>query len=140
MIAFGISWGPIPWSMPAEIFPSSLRSKGTAFSQACQWFFNFVIGLVTPPMIQNIGYGTYVFFSVFCVLSFLWSWFFAPETKQKSLEEMDAVFGDHMGQRDEEIQAAIRQEFVGEKSEVGLEASSKRDEKSSRSEAFVESV
>ena len=40
MIAFGISWGPIPWSMPAEIFPSSLRSKGTAFSQASQWFFS----------------------------------------------------------------------------------------------------
>lgn len=148
MIAFGISWGPIPWSMPAEIFPSSLRSKGTAFSQACQWFFNFVIGLVTPPMIQNISYGTYIFFAVFCVLSFFWSWLLAPETKQRTLEEMDHVFGDHAGEADEEMKENIRSEIMGQgqKSHVGVHGSSSDGsrennglaEKARESEAFVE--
>lgn len=32
MLAFGASWGPVPWAMPAEIFPSSLRAKGVAIS------------------------------------------------------------------------------------------------------------
>lgn len=140
MIAFGISWGPIPWSMPAEIFPSSLRSKGTAFSQACQWFFNFVIGLVTPPMIQDIGYGTYVFFSVFCVLSFFWSWFLAPETKQRSLEEMDAVFNDHAGEEDERNKALIRQSLQSGGYKETREADGGSDTKGEWTHAAVSSV
>jgi MFS family permease len=32
MISFGASWGPVPWALPAEIFPSSLRAKGVAIS------------------------------------------------------------------------------------------------------------
>ena len=43
MLVFGASWGPVPWSMPAEIFPSSLRSKGVALSTCSNWWNNFVI-------------------------------------------------------------------------------------------------
>ena len=44
MLAFGASWGPVPWAMPAEIFPgSSLRSKGMALSTASNWLNNFII-------------------------------------------------------------------------------------------------
>ena len=112
--------------MPAEIFPSSLRAKGTAFSQATQWFWNFVIGLVTPPMIQKIGYGTYVFFAVFCLLSGIWSWLLCPETMHRTLEEMDAVFGDHMGERDEkrkvELRVQLAQKVGDERAGAGQDA------------------
>ena len=43
MVAFGCSWGPVPWAMPAEIFPSSLRAKGVALSTCSNWFNNFII-------------------------------------------------------------------------------------------------
>jgi MFS family permease len=43
MFAFGATWGPVPWAMPAEIFPSSLRAKGVALSTCSNWFNNFVI-------------------------------------------------------------------------------------------------
>lgn len=112
MFAFGISWGPISWAMPAEIFPSALRAKGTAFSQAMQWLFNFIIGLVTPPMILNIGYGTYVFFAIFCLLSFVWAIFLCPETSHKTLEEMDEVFKDHSGRQEVERKQSLRAELV----------------------------
>lgn len=39
MVVFGLSWGPVPWAMPAEIFPSSLRAKGVALSTLSNWFF-----------------------------------------------------------------------------------------------------
>lgn len=55
---------------------------------------NFIIGLVTPDMLEKIGYGTYLFFAVFALLAFAFTWIVLPETKGRSLEEMDAVFGD----------------------------------------------
>ncbi|KAK5113503.1 hypothetical protein LTR62_003372 [Meristemomyces frigidus] len=94
MAAFGASWGPVPWAMPAEIFPSSLRAKGVALSTCSNWLNNFIIGLVTPPLVETTGYGAYVFFAIFCLLSLVWTFIFVPETKGRSLEEMDRVFGD----------------------------------------------
>lgn len=43
MIAFGASWGPVPWALPSEIFPSSLRAKGVALSTCSNWLNNFII-------------------------------------------------------------------------------------------------
>jgi hypothetical protein len=45
-------------------------------------------------MLETIGYGTYLFFAGFALLAFFFTWFLIPETKGKSLEEMDAVFKD----------------------------------------------
>lgn len=100
MISFGASWGPVPWAMPAEIFPSSLRAKGVAISTCSNWLNNFIIGLVTPPLVQNTGFGAYIFLAVFCLLSFVWVWFFLLETNGKTLERMDEVFGDRANTED----------------------------------------
>lgn len=45
-------------------------------------------------MLEKIGFGTYIFFAGFAVLAGVFTWFFVPETRGRSLEEMDAVFGD----------------------------------------------
>ncbi|KXL42933.1 hypothetical protein M433DRAFT_59012 [Acidomyces richmondensis BFW] len=94
MLSFGASWGPVPWALPSEIFPSSLRAKGVALSTCSNWFNNFIIGLITPPLVENTGYGAYVFFAVFCLLSLIWTAIFVPETKGRTLEQMDHVFRD----------------------------------------------
>lgn len=43
MLSFGATWGPVPWAMPSEIFPSSLRAKGVALSTCSNWLNNFII-------------------------------------------------------------------------------------------------
>lgn len=43
MFSFGATWGPVPWAMPSEIFPSSLRAKGVALSTCSNWLNNFII-------------------------------------------------------------------------------------------------
>ncbi|KAI9745197.1 MAG: hypothetical protein M1818_001475 [Claussenomyces sp. TS43310] len=101
MIAFGATWGPVPWAMPAEIFPSSLRAKGIALSTVSNWLNNFIIGLITPPLVENTNWGAYVFFAVFCVFSGIWTWIFVRETNGRTLEEMDIVFGDLASVEDE---------------------------------------
>lgn len=100
MVFFGIGWGPVPWSMPAEVHSSSYRAKGVALATCSNWLNNFIIGLVTPPLVQNTGYGAFIFFGVFSVLSGLWTWFIAPETKGKTLEQMDRAFHSHTAQAD----------------------------------------
>lgn len=97
--------------MPAEIFPSSLRAKGVAYATMSNWLNNFIVGLITPPLVQNTGYGIYVFFCIFCILSFVWSSFFVPETNGRALEEMDYVFNDNMGAAEQAQRARIEAEI-----------------------------
>ncbi|KAF5878399.1 putative proliferating cell nuclear antigen protein [Botrytis fragariae] len=65
MVIFGASWGPVPWAMPSEIFRSDLRAKGVALSTCSNWLNNFIIGLITPPLVIYTNWGAYVFFAVF---------------------------------------------------------------------------
>ncbi|TGO31160.1 hypothetical protein BPAE_0001g00540 [Botrytis paeoniae] len=64
MVVFGASWGPVPWAMPSEIFRSDLRAKGVALSTCSNWLNNFIIGLITPPLVVYANWGAYVFFAV----------------------------------------------------------------------------
>jgi MFS family permease len=93
-INFSYSWAPIGWVLPSEIYNIGNRSKAMSLTTSSTWMCNFIIGLVTPDMLETIGYGTYIFFAAFALIAFFFTWFFIPETKGKSLEEMDAVFGD----------------------------------------------
>ncbi|KAF4918746.1 MFS glucose transporter mfs1 [Colletotrichum viniferum] len=109
MLSFGLSWGPIPWALPSEVFPSSLQAKGVAISTCGSWLWNFIIGLITPPLIKGTGFGTYVFFATFCLGSLLWTYFCVPETNGRTLEEMDKVFHDRTGASDIEKKHQILQ-------------------------------
>ncbi|KAF4918204.1 MFS glucose transporter mfs1 [Colletotrichum viniferum] len=93
-INFSYSFAPIGWVLPSEIFNLGNRSKAMAITTSATWMCNFVIGLVTPDMLEKIGYGTYFFFAAFALIAFVMTYFFVPETRGKSLEEMDLVFGD----------------------------------------------
>ncbi|CAI7595473.1 hypothetical protein PCG10_004153 [Penicillium crustosum] len=112
MLAFGATWGPIPWAMPSEIFPSSLRAKGVALSTCSNWLNNFIIGLITPPLVQDTGYGAYIFFAVFCLLAGVWTYFFVPETKGRTLEQMDHVFKDNSSEEEKAKRRVIEAELI----------------------------
>lgn len=93
-VNFAYSLGPVGWVLPSEIFNLSNRSKAMAITCSATWMSNFIIGLVTPDMLDNLKWGTYLFFAVFCVIAVAFTYFFVPETRGKSLEDMDIVFGD----------------------------------------------
>lgn len=54
-------------------------------------------------MLEHWQWGTYIFFAVFLMAGIVWVWFFLPETKNTTLEEMDRVFGSHSGEQDAEL-------------------------------------
>ncbi|RHZ55293.1 hypothetical protein CDV55_102545 [Aspergillus turcosus] len=112
VIHFGYSWGPCAWIIIAEIWPLSVRAKGTALGASANWMNNFIVGQVTPDMLQNIKYGTYIFFGIITFLGAGFIAFMVPETKQLSLEEMDVIFGSEgTAISDYERQAEISREI-----------------------------
>ncbi|KAG2017805.1 sugar transporter [Coprinopsis cinerea AmutBmut pab1-1] len=92
-IGFGYSWGPCAWILVAEIWPLSVRGKGLSIAASSNWMNNFIVGQVTPTMLEHLRFGTFIFFGAFSLLGGLFIWFFVPETKGLTLEEMDDVFG-----------------------------------------------
>ncbi|CAE7095715.1 unnamed protein product [Rhizoctonia solani] len=92
-VAFCMSWNGISWIICSEIFPLGVRALGQTITSATQWLWQFVVARSTPYMIQNIGYGTYLFFGSCMILMIPWTYFILPETKGISLEDMDRLFG-----------------------------------------------
>ena len=88
-MSFNISWGPTTWIYIGEIFPNRLREAGVAIGTATQWLFNFVFSQVTPHAVENLGWKTFVMFTVFNWALVVFVWFFIKETKGRSLEEME---------------------------------------------------
>ncbi|KAI5980448.1 hypothetical protein EDD15DRAFT_2448942 [Pisolithus albus] len=104
------SWAPIGWVLTSEVFPLYLRSTGISITTSCTWMSNFIIGLVSPRMLANIAHGgTCFFFAAFAILAFIPTYFY-PETKGKTLEEMDMAFGDVTSEQEEQHMERIRGE------------------------------
>ncbi|KAI0450463.1 general substrate transporter [Xylaria acuta] len=103
ILFFGVSYSSLGWVLPTEAFPTSVRSKGVALANLVNWLSNFIVAIITPPLLDAAGFGAYIFFAVFCGGAALWAMFLLPETMGKSPEEMDAVFGDTNGREDLDV-------------------------------------
>lgn len=93
VIGYSASWGPTPWVYVSEIFPTRLRSYGVGLAAATQWLFNFCITEITPQAVNHIGWRTFLMFGIFCLANFTFVFFCIKETKGKTLEDMDILFG-----------------------------------------------
>jgi SP family xylose:H+ symportor-like MFS transporter len=90
--SFMMSWGPICWVLISEIFPNKIRGKAVAIAVAAQWTANYLISSTYPAMMEFSGAFTYGFYGVMSVLSLLFVWKMVPETKGKTLEEMEKIW------------------------------------------------
>ena len=93
---FAMSWGPVCWVLLAEIFPNSVRSTVMSIAVAAQWIANFLVSW-SFPMLDKSEYLTehfkhgmaYWIYGLMGILAALFIWRFIPETKGKTLEEME---------------------------------------------------
>ena len=90
--SFMMSWGPICWVLISEIFPNKIRGQAVAVAVAFQWFANYLISSTYPAMMECSGGMTYGFYGLMAILSALFVWKMVPETKGKSLEEMEKLW------------------------------------------------
>jgi SP family xylose:H+ symportor-like MFS transporter len=96
--SFAMSWGPVCWVLLAEIFPNSIRGA-MSIAVAAQWIANWVVSLTFPMLNDNIwltdkfNHGfSYWIYGVMGILSAIFMWKMVPETKGKTLEEMEHLW------------------------------------------------
>ncbi|QKX56093.1 uncharacterized protein TRUGW13939_03193 [Talaromyces rugulosus] len=82
----------LPFMYAAEIAPLQIRAKVAAMSAGANWLFNFLLAEVTPVGFDNIGYKYYIIYSCISAGGCAFFYFFCPETKGRSLEEIDEIF------------------------------------------------
>lgn len=90
--SFMMSWGPICWVLISEIFPNKIRGQAVAIAVAFQWFANYLISSTYPAMMELSPAMTYGFYGTMSILSAIFVWKMVPETKGKSLEEMEGLW------------------------------------------------
>ncbi|KAI9318636.1 general substrate transporter [Dichotomocladium elegans] len=91
-VFFVLSWGPIPWIYCSEIYPMTLRAKSTALTTTTNWVFNAIVGKFSPLLLAKSVVGTYIFFGLLCVFNAIYCFFWVPETKGMTLEEIQTLF------------------------------------------------
>uniref|UniRef100_A0A8H8CPB0 Major facilitator superfamily (MFS) profile domain-containing protein n=1 Tax=Psilocybe cubensis TaxID=181762 RepID=A0A8H8CPB0_PSICU len=85
--------GPVPFTYSAEVFPLTHREMGMSWAVATNFFWAGVLSLTFPRMLGAFGsVGAFGFYAGMNVVAFLMIFFLVPETKQRTLEELDSVF------------------------------------------------
>jgi len=90
--SFMMSWGPICWVLISELFPNKIRGKAVAVAVAAQWAANYFISSTYPAMMEFSSGLTYWFYGLMSIISFFFVWKMIPETKGKTLEEMEHLW------------------------------------------------
>lgn len=90
---FSIGMGPIPWTFNAEIYPLWARGTASALSTATNWTFNLIISMTFLSLSDAITKaGAFGLYSALAVLGLIFIFLFIPETKGRSLEDMEVLF------------------------------------------------
>ncbi len=85
--------GPVFWTLVSEIFPNDIRGKAMAVPVLTQWIANAVVVLFFPYAFNQIGKGvTFGFLAVMALAQAAVTWLWAPETKNKTLEEIEKAW------------------------------------------------
>ncbi|KAJ5701666.1 hypothetical protein N7488_009214 [Penicillium malachiteum] len=92
LFCFPIGLFLVPFMYAAEIAPLRTRAKVTAMSAASNWIFNFVVAEASDTGFANIGYKYYIIYACISAMALVFFYFFCPETKGRTLEEIDEIF------------------------------------------------
>jgi MFS transporter, SP family, arabinose:H+ symporter len=91
LACFAFSIGPLKFVVASEIFPNAIRGRALAISIMVMWVADTIVGQLTPILLKRIGSaGTFWFFAFFCLVAFIVVYKLLPETKGKSLEQIES--------------------------------------------------
>ena len=93
---FALSIGPVTWVIMSEIFPTRIRGRAMALATVCLWLADFLVTQTFPMMDENAWLVAnfhhafpFLIYAVFCLISLVFVWRYVPETKGKTLEEIE---------------------------------------------------
>jgi sugar porter (SP) family MFS transporter len=91
---FAIGLGPVFWLLIAEIYPLRLRGRAMSVATVANWVANLIMTLTFPALVAAIGSSaTFGLYALIGVASFIFTWRLVPETRGKTLEQIEQVWG-----------------------------------------------
>ena len=93
--SFAFSLGPVVWTVINEIFPNRVRGRAVAVATAVNWGSAWLVSQFFLTLIEKIGNSaTFYLFGFFAAVAYVWIWKTVPETKGRSLEEIQQIWED----------------------------------------------
>ena len=80
------------WVVASEVAPNHLRPALLSITVGINWLFSFTVSKITPTMLTNITYGTFLLFGFWCLIMAIWAYFCLPETSGVGLEDVKYLF------------------------------------------------
>ena len=100
VVGFSLGFGPIPWLMMGEILPAKIRGSAASIATAFNWSCTFLVTKTFHDLTYYIGtHGTFWLFGQFCILGLIFTVIFVPETRGRSLEDIERGFAGHSVRR-----------------------------------------
>lgn len=91
IVAFAVSLGPLPYVLMSEVFPLSVRSRGMSLAAATSWLLNISVAMTFLLLLDALGPGsTFLVYGGVCAAALVFSWLYVPETRGRSLDEIEA--------------------------------------------------
>ncbi|KIW87284.1 uncharacterized protein Z519_12187 [Cladophialophora bantiana CBS 173.52] len=121
---FGLSFLSIPFMYPSEVNSNRMRNTGTSIAMMVQWLFVYVVVLITPTGIANIGWRFYIIFGALNLAWVPFIWYFYVETAGLTLEEIDKMFenkyhgGKNMSWK--EATCLAREEIAAQRTQISV--------------------
>ncbi|KAG6836088.1 hypothetical protein H0H93_011500 [Arthromyces matolae] len=116
---FAISWGPVVWVLTGELSPLNIRAKAMSLAVASNWLWNFGIGYATPYLVNpsttgvlgvktaDLGVKVFFIWGSTCAGCLIFTYFFVPEVKGLSLEQIDLLYRESNVINSEKYRAKI---------------------------------
>jgi SP family xylose:H+ symportor-like MFS transporter len=112
---FAVSWGPVTWVLLSEIFPNQIRGKAIAVAVAAQWIANYLVSWTFPILDKNTflvaqfhhGFAYWIY-GIMGVVAAAFVWKMVPETKGRSLEQMEKLWTSHQPEAAPKQTEAVR--------------------------------
>ncbi|GJQ15552.1 hypothetical protein GpartN1_g7343.t1 [Galdieria partita] len=119
MIVYSPGEGPVPFTYSSEVFPLYIRTWGMSFATATTWMFSFVLSFSWPDMLKRFTpQGAFGWYAAWCIVGEVLIFFFVPETKGYTLEELDVIFGkstrEHMSYQIRNAKRSLKKLFGGQ--------------------------
>ena len=91
---YAMSLAPVTWVVISEIFPNRIRGTAVSIAVAALWIASFILIITFPELNGKVGAaGTFWTYAGICVAGFFFSFWKLPETKGKTLEEIESTWG-----------------------------------------------
>ncbi|KAH7125257.1 general substrate transporter [Dendryphion nanum] len=143
--SFGAGVLGVPWLYPTEINALEMRTKGASLAMSTNWICNYGVVQATLPGIENLGYKFWIIWAVICFSFVPITYFFYPETANRTLEDIDRFFetgpGLFIHRNKVAVQLQRPAEYIEADERIAREAEAdygKKQFDSGKSEKFVE--